>query len=231
MLLLRKQILAFGLILIVVGFFVLVANLFSGWVNHNAPLAVARPLQWVMFTKSKEAFGSIENSSLWRRELFQRAITEWQSDPRIFWFGRATYGFGVSDFVAQRIYGGFEAMQTTSLRRGTTHNLVTDLLVTYGLVGCILYYGMILAIIGFLWKVYRSREVPAATKSLVLVCLVSTTVFLAIASVGGGYYSVESIWLLIVLIAMLYQHRPPKADEERVILSQPLQNSEAQLSH
>src|SRR4029077_17000874 len=87
MLLLRKQIGAFLIISILAGLFVLFINVFSDWINHTVPVALSRPLQWVMVSKNKEAEASIESSSHWREDLFKMAIAEWRSDPRIFWFG------------------------------------------------------------------------------------------------------------------------------------------------
>lgn len=217
MLLLRKRVLASAYIVMVAGFLVVAANLSSNWVNREAPIAIARPLQWIMLSKNKVASGSIESSTQWREELLKMAIAEWRSDPRIFWFGRATYGYGVSDYVAMQVSGGWEAAMQSSLRRGATHNLLSDLLVTYGLIGCILYYCMILATIGFLWIVYRSRSVPTTLEPLSLFCLITFASYPVIASVAGGFYSAENMWLLIVLIAALYHYDPPwKASRERV---------------
>jgi O-Antigen ligase len=205
MLLLTRQIRVFMMILMVSGLLVLFANLFSGWINREAPVAIARPLQWVMISKGSEAEASIESSSLWRRELFNRSIGEWRSDPRIFWFGRATYGFSVSDLVAPEVSGTWEAFMESSLRRGATHNLLTDLLVTYGLIGCLLYYSLVLIIIYFLWGVYRSSNLSFDLKPLALFCLITFAAYPVSATLGGGVYTAESMWLLILLIVALYR--------------------------
>lgn len=227
MLVLRKQILSLVLLLAAAGFFILSANVASDWINRNAPALIARPLQLVMVTKNKEAFESIQSSTRWREELFDMTIAEWRSNPRIFWFGRATYGFGVSDLIAQQIKGGYESGKESSLRRGATHNLISDLLIAYGLVGCILYYCVILAIIRFLWTVYRSPEVPQLATQLSLFCFLSSIGYLVYATVGGGYYPIDAVWLLLVLIAVLYRHRPIKAAEEPAIGSIELLESRA----
>ena len=206
MLLLRKKIGAFLIILILTALFVLAANVFSDWINHRLPVALSRPLQWVMVSKNKEAEASIESSSRFREELFKMAIAEWRSNPRIFWFGRATYGYGIGDYVAQRVSGGFEADKESSLRRGETHNLLTSLLVTYGLVGCTLYYCLALAIICFLWIAYRSPTVPSMLKPLSLICLITFASYPVTASVAGGLYTPENMWLLVVFVAALYKY-------------------------
>jgi O-antigen ligase len=215
MLLLRKQILAFLIILILAGLFVLFVNVFSDWINHRLPVALSRPLQWVMVSKNEEAEASIESSSRWRRELFKMAIDEWRSNPRIFWFGRATYAYGAEDYRSLQVSGGFEGTKDSSLRRGFTHNLITDLLVTYGLVGCILYYCLVLAIVFFLWTVYRSAEVRTMVKPLGLLCLMLSLEQVMYASIGGGFYPIDQAWLLIVLLAVLYRHEPAELRQER----------------
>src|SRR5437588_5962862 len=58
MCLLTRQVRGFFVVLMLSGLFVLFANLFSDWINHRTPVAIARPLQWVMFTKSTVAEGS-----------------------------------------------------------------------------------------------------------------------------------------------------------------------------
>ena len=136
------------------------------------------------------------------------AIDEWRSDSRVFWFGRATYGWGVNDALAYKISGGFRAGQESSLRRGATHNLVTDLLVTYGLLGCLLYYSLMLGILRFLWFVYRSSESPTVVRPLALFCLVSYTSYLLIATFGGGTFLPDTIWLVILLITALHHFQP-----------------------
>lgn len=201
---------------LVAAMFVLGVNLASDWINRDAPIAVSRPLQWIMVIKNKDAVRSIESSSDWRQGLFSMAITEWQSASRIFWFGRATYGFDVNDLVARRIAGGFESLKETSLRRGATHNLITDLLIAFGLVGCVLYYCVMFSVIRFLWIVYKFTDVPPLARSLSLVCLIASAEYVIYASVGGGFYPIELVWLLIIMIASLYQHRTRNLSDKGV---------------
>jgi O-antigen ligase len=232
MLLLRKQIGALLIISVLSVSFVLFINVFSDWINHSVPVAIARPLQWMLVSKSKEAEASIESSSRWREELFKMSIAEWRSNPRIFWFGRATYGYGVNDYVAQQLLGGFEAGKESSLRRGVTHNLLTDLLVMYGLVGCIFYYCLVLAIIWFLWIAYRSPTVPSLLKPLGLICLITFAAYPITATIAGELYSPELMWLLIVFVAALYQYEPLSSEpkETSALLPEPVPRRLAQLA-
>jgi hypothetical protein len=200
----RRKIVALSAVAMVgvVGF--AVANLSADWVNTKANPYVQRSLQWVLLEKNWETVRSLESSTDWRRELARRAIAEWRSEPRIFWTGRATYGFGAADETALLISGGFEALIQTSLRRGATHNLLTDLLVTYGLIGCLLYLTVYVALIRFAWKVYRTRGLSPPAVNLALVCLIGSLLGLFYGLVGGGSYPADQIWFLIVLIGAFY---------------------------
>jgi hypothetical protein len=204
-LLVRKQIASFCLIVIATVVFVVVVNVSADFVNQRLPIAMARPLQWVLLSKNDIAESSIESSSGWRKELFDLAVAEWQSDSRIFWFGRATYGFGVNDYVAMQVSSGWQASMDSSLRRGATHNLLTDLLVAYGLIGCLLYYSLALAIIWFLLVVYRYSDKGTFIRPLSLFCLMNCGSYLVVATIAGGLYRIDAIWLVIVLIAALYR--------------------------
>ncbi len=183
---------------------VVVANVGSGWVNKRANPFVQRSLQWILLEKSESSEETIDSSTRWRRELARRTLNEWKSDPRILWFGRATYGYGTADEIARDTQGGFEALLETALRRGATHNLITDFLIAYGLVGCTLYLLLYLSIIRFLWKLRRQRSLAPATASLVLVCLTGSTINLFFGIIAGGNFPVELLWCVIVIIAAVH---------------------------
>lgn len=213
---LRRKVVALGLVLAVTVVGIAVANVFSDWINSSANPHLQRSLQWALFDKKGEMSADIESSSDWRRKLFDRALTEWQSDPRIFWTGRATYGFGVADETAVMIAGGFEALIETSLRRGATHNLISDLLVSYGLIGFIMYAAVAFTLLRLLWAVYKVPNLSLAADNLVLTALVLSGSWIVYAIVGGGFYPAELVWFLIVLIGAFHggtaidrQHKGP----------------------
>jgi hypothetical protein len=189
--------------------FVGVVNLSAREINSSNDLFVQRSFQWLLFQKGA-ASADIGSSSAWRTDLFFRAIAEWRSDARLFWFGRSTYGFGVEDEIAGDILGGYEASIQTSLRRGVTHALLSDLLVAYGLIGCVLFYAMVCTITIFLWKVYRrSTGLTASSQKLVFVALVYSIFYWPIATVGSGFFPADLMWLIIVLVADITK-RPPE---------------------
>lgn len=180
------------------------ANVAADWINTRANPYFQRSVQLVLTNKSQSVLETIESSTKWRKELATRAIMEWQSDPRIFCFGRATFGFGAADERAMLLAGGYEALLQISLRRGATHNLVTDLLLAYGIVGTILYLAVYWSILVWLWRLRRSKALTPAAANLALICMIAWLGNLIFEGVGAGTMKIESIWFMIVLIGALY---------------------------
>jgi len=167
----------------------------------KSPTWVRRSLNVVLIEKDEEVAGDIESSSDWRYALFTRALDEWRSDPRIFWFGRATYSYGLEDYIAASIQGEQEATIESSLRRGATHNMVTDLLVIFGLIGLVLYTCLYFSLLFFLWKLYRSSEIDEMARALALVLFVSLGFNFVYGVVGGANFPVTMAWLYVILMA------------------------------
>jgi O-antigen ligase len=192
--------------------FVLGLNLIPN-VLRPFPMIVQRSLQSVVFTsESEDARSSIESSTSWRRELVQRAFELWRVDPRVFWFGRATYKFGDEDFRALKRDTGEGSMEV-SLRRGATHSLVTDLLLVFGLIGFVIYMTMFVMLVVLLWRLWRNKESDEITKSLALSCFLLGVFAFVYGIVGGGSISIQLTWLLIVLFAYLYRQEANSPDQ------------------
>jgi hypothetical protein len=178
------------------------ANVLPGAVK-SAPSLVRRSLNWALIEKDVETSGDIESSSNWRLTLFNRALDEWRSDSRIYWFGRATYSYGVDDMIAMKVSGD-DALIDSSLRRGATHNMITDLLVTFGLVGLILFVVLYFALLYFLWTLYRNRRLDELARTLSLFMLISLAFNFTYALLGGGNIPMIQAWFFIILIAYIY---------------------------
>jgi hypothetical protein len=200
----RRKVMALaGVVMLAIATFA-IANLFADYINTRANPFVQRSVQWLLFQKNWDTVRTMESSTDWRTELARRAIDEWRSDARIFWTGRATYGFGAADERAIFIAGGFEALIQTSLRRGATHNLVTDLLVAYGIIGCVLYLAMYVALIRFGWVLYKRRDLSSPATNLALVCFVGALFSLAYALTIGGAFPADYVWYFVIMIAAMY---------------------------
>jgi hypothetical protein len=159
----------------------------------------------MIFSKTTAAEGSLVSSTNWRQELFDRAIDEWLSDSRIYWFGRATYSYGVADYTAILVLGGYRASMESSLRRGATHNAITDLLISYGLVGCILSYCATAAMLYFLWRSWARTPLSTQPKDLALLCFTLAAFTVAAGFAGTGVHTMELVWCMILLFAKLRQ--------------------------
>jgi hypothetical protein len=84
-----------------------------------------------------------------------------------------------------------------ALRSGRTHNLLTDLLLQYGIFGCVLYLASYIAVIIYFWrlaKVIDNRE--GEVKALVLSMVVYLPAAFLYALVGGTY--MPSIAVLVI---------------------------------
>jgi O-antigen ligase len=102
------------------------------------------------------------------------------------------------------MFGGYEAAIRTALRRGATHNLLTDLLVAYGLVGCVLFLVTYFSIARFLWVIRARGRLSEAGSDLALACVVLWLLNFVLEVVGAGSVRVELVWMMIVLIAAVY---------------------------
>ena len=193
-------------VLTAMGFGVLIfisLNLIPG-VLRTVPPILQRSLQMIIFTDESEfAAVDIASSSSWRLELVRRSFDEWRSDPRVFWSGRGTYKFTHEDLIARQRNRG-EGDMEISLRRGTTHSLVTDLLVIYGLVGMIIYFAMMFSLLWFLWRVYKHPTTDEVARMMTLACFLLLSFLFAYGIVGGASFPIDVAWLLIAVFGYLY---------------------------
>jgi O-antigen ligase len=180
-------------------------NVAPGLVKR-APVLLRRSMNWALVERDAEASDSISGSSDWRLDLFKSAVSEWESDSRIFWFGRATYSYVDADYIARQLIGE-DAMAQTSLRRGATHNTITDILIAYGLCGLVLYCTMVLSFLFLVWKIYRSEHIDELGKMLALVVFVQMSYTFAYGLLGGGGFPTTVAWFYIILVAWLYHHQ------------------------
>jgi O-antigen ligase len=201
----RRKFVALALfgILAFIGFCLL--NVFSQKIVNDPNLAlVQRSFYWALMDQGELAGASIDSSTNWRREVFYRAIDEWKSDSMIFWFGRGTYKYTDEDRVAIEA-NGYEGLLDASLRRGATHNLVSDLLIAYGLVGLVLYFVVCAALIRLALEFTRDRALPEEVTDFGIICT-TTAIFTVVYGViaGGGVPDYQA-WFVIIIIARIAQ--------------------------
>lgn len=181
--------------------------------DRLVPGGVQRSLAMIPGMQMEAAKASIDSSSNWRMELFQRALEEWQQSWRTILTGRCVFAFTERD--AERLAGTdiYTYQMVSALRRGATHNLATDLLLTVGMAGFILYFAAYGALV---WGLHRVRAMiprddPA--EDLRLIGMVASVVGL-VSLVGGSFFS--PLWAMI--IAALVGAQVPR-DRETVATS------------
>lgn len=220
-----------GLLMLAVGASALLiagVNMMPSLVKKT-PDWVRRSLNVVLIDKDEEMVGRIQDSTDWRYRLFQRAIDEWRSDPRIFWFGRATYAYGLDDFIAVSVAGEQDATIESSLRRGATHNMISDLLVVFGLVGLVLYFCLYFAVLFFLWKLYRSPQIDELAKALALVLFISLAFNFAYGVLGGANFPTDMAWFYVMLIAYVKSQHAPREQDSPPTIQPPRKASASQV--
>lgn len=198
---------ALAALMAVIGFCVL--NVFSGEILANPSLAVVqRSFAWAMMDRAQSAEDSIDSSTRWRQALFYRAIDEWQSNPIIFWFGRGTYKYTDDDRLAIQL-DPFQNSIDVSLRRAATHNLITDLLVTYGLIGLALYLVVCLALIRLCFKFVTDPQIAPDGKDLGLICAINSLFSVGYGLNAGGFLPAHLGWFVILILARVAQEKIP----------------------
>lgn len=166
---------------------VILINLFGNLINTHAPTYIARSLQLVMIEKG-ETFQGISGSQDVRDAARDEAIVQWRKDNRVFLFGRSVFSITWEEALYSKNRFGVSGFVDNAMRSGATHNLVTDLLLQYGLIGCTLYLASYLAIIRFVLRLYR-RLPPDQVECIALAgAMVIYLPFQFLAdALGGGF--------------------------------------------
>jgi|694.fasta_scaffold16522_8 hypothetical protein len=175
---------------------IVLVNIFSGSINNHAPVYIARSLQLVMLDKGS-TYDGIVGSQETRDAGKKAALVEWKKDNRVLFFGRSVYSITWEEAVYINKKYGMEGFVMNAMRSGRTHNLLTDLLLQYGLLGCLLYLTSYIAVIVYFWRLakkidHRHGEVRALVLSMVIY-LPAAFVY---ALIGGSY--MPSIAVLVI---------------------------------
>jgi hypothetical protein len=182
----------------------MLVNLFPDTYVRPLPWVLKRSVAKLVITEDMEEEASIAGSTNWRARIFLVAFDHWRNgDARLFWTGQAVSSFTNLDlFMLQNPNLG-QADQT-ALRLGGTHNLITDLLVMWGLIGFLFYYGICIALINFLWRWHRRCVVTWETNDWTLVSLILVIFYLVYASIGGTAFWCPICWF-IAYAALIYR--------------------------
>ena len=190
-LLIRKHIAAVAVIFLLFIFIIVGARIAYEADKDYVPFGLQRSLAIIPGMDMPEAKGDIDASSNWRWMLATSAFNEWKSNSRKFFIGRGVHAFTERDMMVIKLQGYFGSMDV-SLRRGATHNIVTDLLITVGLLGTVLYVIVFLGLIVSIIKVFKlAKDSKNITYDTLFVCLLfSASMIPFYILVGGGVYNI-----------------------------------------
>ena len=192
LILVKRQLFSRALFIIFALFIILVCIKILNDTNSKIiPQSVQRALAPLSFLGFEKASDSINSSTNWRNELRDLSYKDWLQSTRTFLFGRSVYAFTETDVILQ-IKEGYYGTMTVSLRRGATHNLVTDLLVPFGLVGLSLYALCVFSIfrkIIYIRDVFSKKSHIVADLSNLLIMLIPVYIFMGV--LGGVGFSFE----------------------------------------
>lgn len=204
--LVRKKI---GLIMIsgVASLFLIAGvNVFAEKINRDAPFYIARSLQLVMLDKG-DTYRTVKGSQRVRDEAFDQALIEWKKDARSFVIGRSVFSITAEEalYVNQKL--GNEGFAINAMKSGRTHNLMTDLLLQYGVIGFILYMTSYLSVIIYIVKL--ARRIPSDQPALqALVGAVAIYLpFICIYQLLGGQYMPVIVPLTIGITRSVMQNQ------------------------
>jgi hypothetical protein len=170
--------------------------------SRLVPQSVQRALAPLSFLGFEKASSSIESSSNWRDELRQLSFNDWLQSTRTILFGRSIYAYTETDAAIAR--EGYFGEMNISLRRGSTHNIVTDLLVPFGLVGLSLYALCVFIIFRkliYIREIYSKKSSIAGDISSLLIMLVPLYIIYGIF--GGAGFTFELGCLMAFLLVIV----------------------------
>jgi len=194
-LLIRKHIAAVAVIFLLFVFLIVGARIAYETDKDYVPFGLQRSLAMIPGMDMPEAKGDIDASSNWRWLLATQAFDEWKSNSRKFLIGRGVHAFTERDIMVTKLQGYFGAMDV-ALRRGTTHNIVTDLLITIGLAGTLLYITVFICFTTSIVKILKiAKDSKNMTYDTIFVCLLFSVSMIPFYILGGG-----GVYNIVVLV-------------------------------
>jgi len=181
-------------------------NIFSHEINTSAPYYVARSMQMVMFDKGESA-ASIEDSQETRNAAIKEAFIQFRKDNRSLFFGRSVFSITSAD--AMSLKGrGIDGFVENAMRSGRTHNLLTDLLMQYGIIGCILYLLAYLTVIRFYFRLNAAiAHTEVVAKALAGAMVVYLPLMMVYQLAGGTFMPAVAALMIGLIRAQLVTHR------------------------
>lgn len=160
---------------------------------------IQRALAMIPGLDMERAKASIDSSSNWRLELFNLALKDWQQSPRTVLSGRCVYEFTDRDAARLGLEDPYTYRMFSALRRGATHNLITDLLVPVGLVGLLLYFLTYFALLKAIHSTKHLLKPESPLHDIRLVGLLALSASLVYGLIGGTFVQPTDALLVATL--------------------------------
>ena len=201
---------------------ILVVNLFSGYINNEAPLSISRSLQVVMIEKGS-AYRTISGSQDTRNLGIEAGLKAWQEDSRTLITGRSVYRVtGEESDYMMKNFGdaGFAEM---AVKSGATHNLISDLLLQYGIIGLALYLLACFSLVRYIRKL--GSQIPESLLEARALCdflQLYTPLLIFYHALGGGFLPMVIPLILGIVRASLSRYERaglPESDSDPLLSS------------
>lgn len=170
------------------------------------PAAVQRTFGWLPFMRSTDARANLDSSTNWRGKLFETAFSEITTSSRILLLGRGVYAFTERDAAIIRL-DGFDGAIEVNRRRATTHNLLTDVILTNGTIGLFLYLITYGALLFGIYRAWKNSRTSNPGNDIALTTLITTSLGLVYALFGGGFIQVIEALLISSFVVIISKIR------------------------
>lgn len=174
-----------GILLIII-----MVNIFSGPINDHAPFSIARSLQMLMIDKgdTSATISQAGGDDDARAMAFQEGFVQWKKDNRTLVFGRSVFSFDEAAALDAKNRLGNWGFVINAMRAGRTHNLITDLLLQYGIIGAVIYFSGYIAVIFFLIRLARTIPDELFSLKAIVGAIAIYTPFIFVYQLFGGRY-------------------------------------------
>jgi hypothetical protein len=189
-------------------FAIAAVNIFSQQINTHAPHFIARSVQMVMLDKGT-TYGGIVGSQESRNAARDQAFIEWRGDDRIFLIGRSVYKITAEEAKHNTDKYGMDGFVMNAIWTARTHDMISELLLQYGLAGFLLYIMSYCLVIIFFYRLYKNIPHPEGVcKALAGTMVLYLPPMFISQIIGGGYLPlVSALFIGLIRSHLISQQR------------------------
>jgi len=173
----------------------------------NMPESIQRSLAPLNFSDQQtEIQEGLVGSDDWHKNLRDRSLTYWLSDPNSFYFGHGYKSWDTSIVTTEDLsLVDSDRLADLAIEMGLTENMFSSITNIFGLVGLILYACFLIHLGYLLYKGYRLAPAGTMARALCEFSLVNLSTSLAFCALMGSVPGLSLIyWSLGILAARPY---------------------------